>query len=226
MKYLQTLDFDFIEVAGFKERPFRAKFIPAKVWDDLDTYKNDPTGLKNYFKKWKMKVEFKPHKRPSPRASIGGWYLPDSNSSIIDIWCDDFKRQEFSERSWNRFKYKIIQVAMHELIHSKQYMGKHEDYAASTVKYRRTGNKKIDDNRQYYSGRDEIEAYAHCIYLDFRMRRPNANLIQLLRESKSKPTSSTLSGIMKVFKKDTTNQALPLLARKILTWERKYKQFA
>ena len=77
MNYIQKLDFDFIEFLGFLERPFRAKFIPAKVWDDLDRYKNDATGLKNYFKKWRFRIAFHKEKKPTKRISIGGGYYTE-----------------------------------------------------------------------------------------------------------------------------------------------------
>jgi hypothetical protein len=58
MKFFSSLTFDFVDMLNFEERPFRAKFVPAKVWDDLDAYKNDSEVLKNYFKKWRTRVVF------------------------------------------------------------------------------------------------------------------------------------------------------------------------
>lgn len=228
MKYIQSLNFDFIDLLNFTERPFRAKFIPAKIWDDLDTYKNDSVGLRNYFKKWKCKVVYKTpnkHGKEGKYMPIGGFYFPDKNSSELDLYTHDFNKFEFTKASWDRVKFKMIQVTMHELIHCRQYMGKHEDFASSTVKFHKTGVSKIDDNRHYHSGRDEIEAYAHCIYLDFKMYKPTLTVSELIRRSKNKRDSGTFAGIIKVFGKDSrNNHALPLLVRKILTWERKYKR--
>lgn len=226
MRFFQSLTFDFVDMLNFEERPFRAKFVPAKIWDDLDQYRNDPQGLKNYFKKWKTQVIFKKPKKEGKYIPVGGWYLPDKNSSVLEIYTENFKKFPFNQSNWERLKYKMLQVMMHELIHCRQYMGKHEEYEASVVKFHRTGIKRIDENRHYHSGRDEIEAYAHCIFLEYKVYRPQVPIMELIRRATTKKDSVTFTGIIKVFGNDPRNNyALPLLARKILTWERKYKQF-
>ena len=227
MKYLQSLDFDFIEMLDFEQRPFRAKFIPSKIWTDLDKYKNDATGLRNYFKKWRFRINWHYESKPTKHVAVGGGYWPDKEYSELDIWMSpetDFDHYEFTEASWKRFKYRTIQVAMHELIHCKQYYGKDEDYCASKVYYARTGIKRIDDTRDYHAGRDEIEAYAHCVYLDFKTKRPSIPVGDLIRYAKTYKVSKNLSGIQRIFRTDRHNEVVPLLLRKILVWERKYNR--
>lgn len=225
MRFFQSLAFDFVDMLNFEERPFRAKFVPAKIWNDLDQYRNDPDGLKNYFKKWKCKIVFHKPKKEGKMIPVGGWYYPEDIRSELEIWTGNFKKFEFTERSWDRFKYKLLQTLMHELIHCRQYMGKHEEFESSKVRFHRTGVKRIDDNRHYHSGRDEIEAYAHCIFLEYKCFRPTIPISTLIRRARTKRDSTTFSGIIKVFGNDPrNNSALPLLARKILTWERKYNR--
>lgn len=216
-----------MEMLNFEELPFRAKFIPSKVWDDLDLYKNDATGLKNYFKKWRFRINFKEEKKPCKRVAIGGWYLLDEARSELDIWHSPettFNKHKFTDASWARFKFRVIQVAMHEIIHCRQYYGKHEDFTKGKVSFKKTGIPKIDNNRDYHAGKDEIEAYAHCVYLDFKMRRPNIPVAELIRHAKTYKVSKNLTGIQKVFQTDKHNEVVPLLLRKILTWERKYQR--
>lgn len=227
MKYLQSLDFDFIEFLNFEEKPFRAKFNPSKVWDDLDRYKNDATGLKNYFKKWRFRIVFQKEKRLTSKISVGGGYYTDEERLELDIWTSpdtDYKKYKFSNATWNRFKFRLIQVAMHEIIHCRQYYGKHEDYTKGKVYYKKTGIAKIDDNRDYHAGLDEIEAYAHCVFLDFKMRKPNIPVVELIRHAGKHSVSKNLAGIQKVFRTDKYNAVVPLLLRKILTWDRKYSK--
>ena len=228
MKFFSSLTFDFIDMLDFEERPFRSKFIPAKVWDDLDTYMNDSEGLRNYFKKWKTSVKFQdPYpKKEGKYIPVGGWYLPDTNRCVIDIYTTNYDKFQFTDKSWKRLKYKIIQVIMHEFVHCRQYMNKGEDYCASVVKFHKTGISKIDDNRHYHSGRDEIDAYAHCIYLEYKVFKPSLSIIELIRRARSKKDSVTFNGIIRVFGNDPRNNfALPLLARKILKWERRYIRY-
>lgn len=56
MKFLESAEFNWMELLNFYEPPFRAKLIPSKVWKDLDLYRNDAKDLSNYCKKWRTKV--------------------------------------------------------------------------------------------------------------------------------------------------------------------------
>lgn len=225
MNFLQSLDYNFMDMLQFDELPFRAKFVPSKIWCDLDRYKNDATGLRNYFKKWRFSIVWHKEKKLTKHISVGGGYYPDEGRSEIDIYTSpdtNFNQYKFTQSSWNRFKFRVIQVSMHELIHCKQYYGKNEFYSASKVYYKKTGVKQIDDNRDYHAGRDEIDAYAHCVYLDFKMRRPTIPIADLIRYAQTYKVSKNLTGIQKVFKTDQNNEVIPLLLRKILVWDRKY----
>jgi hypothetical protein len=227
MNFLQSLDFNFMDMLQFNELPFRAKFNPSKVWQDLDRYKNDATGLRNYFKKWRFSIKFHKEKKPTNRILVGGGYYTDEARSELDIWTSpdtDYNNYKFTDSSWSRFKFRVIQVTMHELIHCKQYYGKHEEYAASKVYYKKTGKKRIDDNRDYHAGRDEIEAYAHCVFLDFKTKRPTIPIATLIRHAETYKVSKNLVGIQKVFQTDKHNGVIPLLLRKILVWDRKYNK--
>ena len=227
MNYLKSLDFDFMEMLKFEELPFRARFIPSKVWVDLDKYKNDATGLGNYFKKWRFRIKWHKEKKPTRSMAVGGGYYPDLAYSELDIYTSpdtNFNKYQFTDAAWGRFKFRVIQVAMHELIHCKQYYGKPEEYCATKVYYSRTGIKRIDENRDYHAGRDEIEAYAHCVFLDFKTKRPTVPVATLIRYASTYKVSKNLTGIQKLFKTDKYNEVVPLLLRKILVWERKYNR--
>ena len=165
---------------------------------------------------------------PTKHISVGGGYYTDEGRSELDIYTSpdtDFNRYKFTVASWNRFKFRVIQVAMHELIHCKQYYGKSDEYCASKVYYAKTGITRIDENRDYHVGRDEIEAYAHCVYLDFKTKRPTISVAELIRYAKTYKVSKNLSGIQRIFRTDRHNEVIPLLLRKILVWERKYNRW-
>jgi hypothetical protein len=228
MRYIQSLDFDFVDMLNFDDRPFRAKFVPAKIWNDLDKYKNDATGLRNYFKKWRFRIVWHYEEKPTKNIAVGGGYWTDKGCSDLDIWTSpetDYNHYKFTDATWARFKYRVIQVAMHELIHCKQYYGKDEEYCASKVYYAKTGIERIDNTRDYHAGRDEIEAYAHCVYLDFKNKRPTISVAELIRHAKTYKVSKNLSGIQRIFRTDRHNEVIPLLLRKILVWERKYNRW-
>jgi len=228
MNYLQSLDFDFVDMLNFDNRPFRAKFVPSKIWNDLDRYKNDATGLRNYFKKWRFRINYMYENKPTNRILVGGGYYTDEEYHELDIWTSpetNYQNYKFTDRRWDSFKTRVIQVAMHELIHCRQYYGKSDEYCASKVYYKKSGIEKIDNNRDYHAGRDEIEAYAHCVYIDFRMKRPTIPVGELIRNAKTYKVSKNLSAIQKIFRTDRHNEVVPLLLRKILVWERKYSRW-
>ncbi len=62
----------------------------------------------------------------------------------------------------------------------------------------------------------------HCVYLDFKVKRPSIPIATLIRHAGTHKVSKNLAGIQKVFQTDKHNEVVPLLLRKILVWERKY----
>ena len=114
MNFLENCDYDWLDLLNFNERPFRAKLIPSKVWKDLDRYRNDSVGLINYCKKWRTRVEFRPEKSKAKfyetHIAIGGEYGPEERQCIIQIHTDYYDTFKFTDSSWDKFKFKFIQV--------------------------------------------------------------------------------------------------------------------
>lgn len=212
---------------AFYERPFRAKLIPSKIWEDLDNYKNDPKGLSNYFKKWRTKIIFtNPDVQDtSEYISIGGEYEPDTRQCIIYIYTDKFESHKFRYNNWSKFKYRLIQTLMHEMVHFMQFTRRGDEWSYYVVPYKKVGKSRIDSERRYLSAFDEIQAYAHCAYLDFKCRRPNIDLQYMLKNCKKRRDSATLHYFLNAFNYDFTNNKAP---RKIIDqigkWDRKYSR--
>ena len=210
---------------NFYERPFRAKFIPAKVWVDLDRYKNDSVGLGNYFKKWKTRIEWQSSKSTTVKQyiAVGGEYDVEMRQCIIQIHTNNYDKFVFTNAAWNRFKFKLIQVIMHEMIHFMQYDRRGDEWSHYVVPYKKLDNARKDEERRYLSEFDEIQAYAHCIFLDYKMYRPNISISDLISRSKNSKDSKTLHYILKTFDYDyRNNHAIPKILHQINKWERKY----
>ena len=229
MTYLENADYDWMDLLNFYERPFRAKLIPSKVWVDLDTYRNDQLGLGNYVKKWRTKIEWRKEKSKAKwtetHVGIGGEYAPDERQITLQIYTDKFDTFKFTDRSWKAFKLRFFQTLMHEIIHFMQYDRRGDEWSNYVVPYKKVGVEKKDAQRAYLSEFDEIQAYAHCVYLDFKMRRPNVDIDTLLGRYKKKRDSSTLHFFLKTFDYDLRNN---MATRKIIDqigkWDRKYKR--
>lgn len=229
MKFLEQATFDWMDTLNFYERPFRAKYIPAKVWIDLDKYRNDAKGLSNYFKKWRTKIVWFKQKSKADffktHVSVGGEYDPETRQCILQIYTNTFDTFSFTESSWKRFKYKLMQVEMHELIHFMQYDRRGDEWSNYVVPYKRIGHTKQDAERRYLSEFDEIQAYAHCIFLDYKMHKPNVSISNLLARSKTNRDSVTFHYILKVFNYDyQNNHAIQKIIQQVGKWDRKYEK--
>ena len=230
MKFLENANFDWMELLNFNERPFRASFIPAKVWKDLDYYENDSQGLINYFKKWRTKVEWIKEKSNAKiyknYIAVGGEYDADTRQCIIQIHTNKFDSFAFTIETWSRFKYKLIQVLMHELIHFMQYDRRGDESSRYIVPYKKVGHAKKDAERRYLSEFDEIQAYAHCVYLDYKVFRPTMSVSSLIARSRRYRDSRTLHYILSTFDYDyRNNHAIPKLMQQIMKWDRKYSRY-
>jgi hypothetical protein len=229
MTFLETANFDWIEMLNFYERPFKAKLIPSQIWKDLDKYKNDSSGLSNYVKKWRTKVvwiKVLPKKKSYEKnVYVAGEYAPENRQCALIVYARDFNTFEFDTVKWNNFKFRIIQTLMHEVIHFMQYDRRCDEWSNYIVPYKKVGIAKKDAERRYLSEFDEIQAYAHCVFLDYKMRKPRVPIETLLARCKTHKDSSTLHYVLKTFNYDFTNNGAP---RKIIDqigkWDRKYSK--
>lgn len=229
MRFLETADFDWMEMLNFYEPPFRAKLIPAKVWKDLDRYRNNAEGLGNYCKKWCTRIVWRaaPSKAQTylTYVAIGGEYDIENRQIVMELYTLDFNRHKFTELSWNKFKYRFIQTLMHELIHFMQYDRRGDQWSNYVLPHKKIGHAKKDAERRYLSEFDEIQAYAHCVYLDFKTYRPTIDIETLLGRAHKVKDSKTLHYILKSFNYDyKNNHAIPKLMQQIIKWDRKYRR--
>lgn len=220
MEFIKKLDFDFIEFLPFVERPFKAKFVPAKVWKDLDAYKDDFGNLKNYTKRWRTKVEFV----DDVEVDVGGEYDSEEKRITLYIHADDLNNVKFYDEymTWNSFKYSFIQTMMHELIHYMQYTNRFDEAYTTMYSYVIDDDDEITDIRDYYAALDEIQAYAHCIYLDSKLSITETSMNELLKCKKYNPT---YFHILSVFDYDfSEGNVLKKLAKEIIRVDNKYNK--
>lgn len=229
MRFLETYNSDWMDILNFYERPFRAKLVPAKVWKDLDRYKNDQEGLSNYMRKWRTCLLFVPPPAKSKLwqkyVAVGGEYAPDERQITLHLYASNFNKHPFTEETWKTFKYRLIATLMHELIHFMQFHRRDDNWSNYVVPYKKIGVAKKDAERAYLSEFDEIQAYAHCVYLDFKTFRPNVPIDDLLNRCKKHRDSKTLHYFLKTFNYDFRNNVSPQkIVQQIAKWDRKYSR--
>ncbi len=134
---MKKLNFNFLTLLQFNERPFKTAFVISKVWDDLDKY-DTYEGLKKYLKRYKVKLL-------EGDVTVSGEYDYEKERIIITIY------DQFQNLNWDQFKFALIQTICHEFIHWSQYS-------------MRNGEGLCHDG--YHDHPDEIYAYGHCIVLE------------------------------------------------------------
>ena len=106
-----------------------------------------------------------------------------------------------------------------------QYDRRNDEWSNYVLPHKKVGHEKKDAERRYLSEFDEIQAYAHCIYMDFKCFKPKVDIKTLLSRAKKKPDSKTLRYFLKTFNYDyKNNHAIPKLMQQIIKWDRKYSK--
>lgn len=203
------------------------------MWKDLDNFKNDVKGIQRYFAKWKTIIRFLPSKPNYKGLYVSGEFqhfkrkqLWEGQSTLF-IHTEEFDVLEFTKNSWNKLKFKLIQTLLHELVH---YFQNYSSYSSfdSYARYKKVGNASIDEDRKYYSEKTEIQAHAHCIWLDYMLLKNKYSISTLIKRCKKRNDSETFTKILKTFNYNfSDNNTLRYLIDHIFRWDRKYsKKFA
>lgn len=196
------LDVDFIEILKFKKRPFRAKFNPQTVFLSLDRYKNNIQGLRHYLRQFKVSVE-----RESDRVITVGGEFDFVKGRIVLYLYGDYESRKFTKNEWEMFKFRVIQTLMHEIIHWRQFEKRGHNHSKIC--------NFVSEHKEapYHSLKDEIQAYAHCIFLEN------------LRDNDESYGGETYNHIFHtVFDHNPKNEALSMILEEIRRWKRLYSK--
>lgn len=207
-------DIDFVTMLSFDKRPFCAEFRPNVVFATLDRFKTSLNGLQNYLKKFKTRVIWIDD---ADVVSCGGEFDSQHRNGRINLHIQLNSLQQvmiFDDEDWSMLKFRIVQTIMHELIHWRQYDLRNDDDCA-IIEYVST---HVD--AAYYATLDEIEAYAHCAFLEMQREYSTEPVSNIL----TKYGGETYNFILRqVFDNDFTNKAARRYVREILRWENRYK---
>lgn len=222
--FVSTCEKNFIEICGFKKKPFRSKFVFKDIWNDMDSFKGDIQSMKKYFKKFRTDVILNEPVQHYDNIPVGGYYTPDTNRIELVITVNDFNNYSFSDKDWFQFKFIVIQVMAHELVHMMQFVNRDFFWSYKNCKYRKVRSEEKNANRKYHANMDEIQAYAHCIYLELtqfgfqipKSKEPN-DVFKL---------SVTFNMILNVFGNRMNQPAITKTIFHIRQWDKKYNAIA
>jgi len=205
---LSQITADFTKLIPFVSRPFRSGFVPSRITRELDIYKNDLDALTKYLKKYKVIIE----RHPLENAVTVGGEFCESGRIYLRLF-GDYVNYVFTDEEWAMFKFRLVQVLMHELIHWSQYS------------IRGHGESKIcryvstHHEASYYSLHDEIEAFAHCMFLEMKRNFPDESIKEVMTHYVGETYEHAIEV---VFENNPENKAVNKYRREILKWEKLY----
>lgn len=213
-KFLANFSGDFVEILGV-DLP---RFVPSELWKNLDRYRNDPNGMKRYLQK-KHKTTLHTEKSIGKEFYVSGEFAMDEEKMNLFT----VRPQYFDTKSWMDFKFEVIITMMHEHIHFMQWLFS-EDEFEFVLLHKEHKNVEKQEEREYYAGWSEIQAYAHCILMEIKARNVNIPAHKALTAKRIGYYSPTLKRIKGSF--DGFDYPLRWLYREVLRWEKRYERYA
>jgi hypothetical protein len=212
-KLLSKYNGNFVDLLHVDLPPLR----PAKLWDIMDRYRNDPLGikLKRYLSRYHKTTLYTERSKGKDFYVSGEFAFDEEKMQVYTV-----RPNHFSDKDWNAFKSEIIVTMMHEHIHFMQWLY-HEDTYEFILLHKETDKLVVQEEREYYASWGEIQAYSHCILMEMKDRHPNKPASEMIRSKRVGCYSPTLKHIKSHF--DGFDYPLKYLYKEILRWERKYE---
>jgi hypothetical protein len=153
----------------------------------------------------------------SPDYGIGGFYCWDKDQVMVEFSISKKDRVMVID-NWDDFKFLFTQVLQHELIHRYQFLQRDKsdiEYEIPTpADYRLFDSISIEEEREYLTDSDEIDAYAHDIAMEILYYYPHKNPVDVLRRIDKVRKVWTYSYYKKTFRNLPSEWAI--VKRKIL----------
>jgi hypothetical protein len=208
---MRSYDYNFVDLLKV-DLP---ELNPAFLWQKLDSFRNDPRGerLKRFLaRKYKTTLSTD---IVGDGFCVSGEFAMDEEKVKLFV-C---RSEKLASKEWDNFKFELIITLMHEYIHYMQWLYD-EDEFEFVLLHKESKNESIQEDRDYYAGWSEIQAYAHCILMEMKARNANKPAHEMLRAKRVGYYSPTLKHIKSKF--DGFDYPLRYLYREILRWEQRY----
>lgn len=155
MKFVESaqlcdIGIDFRDLLpGLNRTLYKHPFVPKNLWGSFGNH-FDIDRWNKYLKKHRMKIIV--NEEVSPEQVNGSFFLED-HSIELEI-------PKKSSYDVDKLRFSVLQTAMHELVHAKQFSN-------APMLYSLVLEKQEKKYETYHSQFGEIEAFAHCIALEF-----------------------------------------------------------
>lgn len=115
------------------------------------------------------------------------------------------------------FFFLISQTIQHEAIHQHQWANREPEDEASKLDFRNFGG-TLQEERDYLSDIDEIDAYAHDIAMEIKRYYPNRNPYEVLKNIKKTRKIHSYNYYRRTFSKCEWGTIKKQLFKKIYNW--------
>lgn len=212
-KLLTQYNGNFVELLNVDLPALR----PAKLWEIMDRYRNDPLGikLKRYLSRYHKATLYTERSKSNEFYVSGEFAFDEEKIQIFTV-----RPRFFSDKAWDAYKFEVIVTLMHEYIHYMQWIY-HEDRYELILLHKESKDTQEQEEREYYAAWGEIQAYSHCILMEMKTRNPKKPVYEMIRSKRVGYYSPTLKRIKSSF--DGFDYPLKYLYKEILRWERKYE---
>ena len=238
-EFISRLDFDVVPLIGFenRKRMFPVKMNLAQMWGELDRCRNNARALVAYLQKKWITVQFigPDDEKAKDVMVIAGEFEPDFEGRYGVVYDDvrvlifttreGFNSHEFSDAGWGAFKRDLLQIAMHELVHARQFSNSKRRWLHGQVRFEKSRRLNINVQREYLADMCEVEAYAHCCYIELMSNYRKFDFSKLPEKLTRRIKCDSLRFYLRVFgyKDAAQKPVIKRLITHIRAWERRYR---
>lgn len=176
------------------------------------------TLIENKFRKYRVSVNIVPVFEDIGLSlmAFGGSYDEDTDTIDIDFFVTNTKNDELviTESFWSEFKFKFMQLLLHETIHRNQFIAREGIFESK--KYRL--HKNPTEDQKYLSDTDEIDAYSHDIALEILNYYKKHKKTDIFSSFYKKRKLESLSIYKKTFKNTNWTKIYRKLVKKSYKW--------
>lgn len=176
------------------------------------------TIIENNFHQYHVKVNIIPSFKDIDLDLVvfGGAYDEETDLIELDLFVTATENDTIyiPESFLSEFKFKFMQLLMHELIHRNQFISR--DGISESRKYK--VHKNPSDEQDYLSDCDEIDAYSHDIALEILNFYKNHEKSDIFSNFYKKRKLESLSIYKKAFKNTNWTKIYRKLVKKSYKW--------
>jgi hypothetical protein len=150
--------------------------------------------------------------------TVGGLYDSNEDKCYVVLYFSTDEVFYLPYCDWDKFMFSVSQTAQHELIHKYQNQFRQDCLDVEPIDFRSLLQDEIEDEMEYLSDIDEIDAYAHDIVMEILKHYPKENPYYILNTINKRRKIDAYSYYKRTFKKEDWSEIRKLLIKKAYKW--------